>query len=431
MFSKSAFFHNLSWIFIGNVVHAILQFLVNIIAARILTTEDLGTINYTASLIAFFTTIGTLGFNHTITMHYTEDEEKAGIYTGTAIISRIVVAVLAIVVIQIVIKIIEPQKVVLSAVAFCQSTSILFAAFDSYIYWFRFKNQANIVAVGRLAAFFLSASIRVVVLFTTKSIVWYVSACSLEVLAYSLFLSLAYIKGKNPKLAFDRNMFLEMLKLSYPFIFSALLMTIYGQTDKIMLRVLLDIDSVAFYSVSLVLAGVISIIPIALIDGFRPEIMKSKIKNKVIYEKRFRQLYCIVFWICVCYGIVISLFARPIILMSYGSKYLPAIPSLATVVWYTSFSYFGAINNIYMVCENKTSYVQMTALLGAGTNIALNYVLIPAVGVVGAAAASLITQIAINFLLLAVLSPLRPCFKLMLDGILFRDVFDFRKRKIN
>lgn len=48
---KSKFLKNLSWIFIGNIIHAVLQFLMGIIAARILTTGDFGTINYSASLI--------------------------------------------------------------------------------------------------------------------------------------------------------------------------------------------------------------------------------------------------------------------------------------------------------------------------------------------------------------------------------------------
>ena len=89
---KRKFLKNLSWIFIGNIIHAVLQFLMGIIAARILTTGDFGTINYSASLIAFFTAVGTLGFNYTITKHYAEEEDSVGIYTGTAVLYRLITA---------------------------------------------------------------------------------------------------------------------------------------------------------------------------------------------------------------------------------------------------------------------------------------------------------------------------------------------------
>lgn len=426
---KSKFLKNLSWIFIGNIIHAVLQFLMGIIAARILTTGDFGTINYSASLIAFFTAVGTLGFNYTITKHYAEEEDSVGIYTGTAVLYRLITALFSIAIIQVIVHITDPGNTVLHIIVFCQSTTVLFGAFDSFVYWFRYKNQAKIVAVVRLVAFFASSIFRIVVLLTTKNIIWYVIACSCETLVFSTLLLIEYIKRRNQRLSFSKSVFIKMLKLSYPFIFSALLSTIYGQTDKIMLKQLMNTESVAYYSVSLTLAGAISIIPIALIDGFRPEIMKYKISNTELYAKRFRQLYSVVFWLCIAYGIFVSVFSRNIILVAYGEKYLPAVASLATIVWYTSFSYFGSINNIFMVCENKTFFVQITTLIGAVLNVGLNFALIPVLGVEGAAIASLATQIIINFLVPAIIPGLRPCFKFMVEGILFRNTFELKRRK--
>lgn len=89
-----------------------------------------------------------------------------------------------------------------------------------------------------------------------------------------------------------------------------------------------------------------------------------------------------------------------IILFFYGTKYISAVPSLSLIVWYTSFSYFGAINNLYMVAEEKTKWVQVTAFFGAILNIILNFVFIPFLGISGAALASLITQVVANFFLL-------------------------------
>ena len=41
-----SFIGNMSWIFVGNVAHAVLSFLINIVVARYLTTNDNGIINY-------------------------------------------------------------------------------------------------------------------------------------------------------------------------------------------------------------------------------------------------------------------------------------------------------------------------------------------------------------------------------------------------
>ena len=44
----NVFKKNLSWIMFGNVAHAILQYLINILCARAFGTSDYGLINYAA-----------------------------------------------------------------------------------------------------------------------------------------------------------------------------------------------------------------------------------------------------------------------------------------------------------------------------------------------------------------------------------------------
>lgn len=423
---KSGFINNVSWIFFGNIVHAILQYALSIVCARSFGANDYGLINYASSLIAFFVAIGTLGFNGIVTKKFAENERKCGEYIGTSIIARLLFSVIAICCLQIIVRFANSDEPELSLIVFCQSLQILFGTTDLVIYWFRFKNKAKIVAIIRLVAFALSALLRVIAIVGYHNIVLYVLSVSLEFGFFSALLLWYYFKQyKSYKLRFDRTVLLSMLKISYPFIFSAVLSTIYGQTDKIMLKGLLDNSSVAMYSVSLTLAGAIAIIPTALIEGFRPDIMSYKLSNKKLYEKRLQQLYGLVFWICIIYCIFITIFAKHIILFLYGSTYLEAVPSLSLIVWYSSFSYFGAINNLYMVAENKTVWVQVTTLTGALMNIALNFALIPLWGIVGAAAASLITQMVVNFVMLYIIRPLRENFRILLQGIL---LIGFRKK---
>ena len=82
-----------------------------------------------------------------------------------------------------------------------------------------------------------------------------------------------------------------------------------------------------------------------------------------------------------------------IVLLMYGNEYLPATSSLQISAWYTMFAMLGTARGIWIVCENKAKYVKYYLGIGAVLNIILNYLLIPAYGPGGAAAATLITQI--------------------------------------
>lgn len=413
---------NVSWIFFGNLAHAILAFLLNILVARILNLNDNGILTYAASWITFFASVGHLGFNGIISREFSKDEGRANDFLWSCITGRLIFSVLAMVVLQVIVRLSSPGEPILHIIVLCQSTTILFGSFDMFIYWYRYKNQANITAVYRLVAFGISAAFRVFAIAIMRSLVLYVIGIVLETALFVAFLVYFYRKHYTKKVFVSKNTVFVMLKMSYPFIFSAVLATIYGQADKIMLKSMIDNSSVALYNASALIAGLVVIIPTTIIEGFRPDIMDAKISDENLYRRRMRQLYAIIFWSCVAYGIFITVFAKPIILILYGEKYLGAVSSLSLIVWYTSFSYFGAINNVYMVAEDVVKWVQVTTLSGALLNIILNLFFISAWGIVGAALASLLTQIFTNFILMAVIPDLRKGFKIMIQGVALRGI---------
>lgn len=415
---QKTFKRNVGWIFIGNVAHAVLQYLLNIYIARVFSTDDYGLINYAASLIAFFTSVGTLGFSGIIIKSFSEDEKNTGKYLGSAIGARLMFSVGAIVLLQVIVRTANSEDTMLPTIVFYQSISILFGAFDLIVYWFRYQYEAQRVAVLKLAAFFVSAAWRIVVVAVFRSLTGYVFGVTLETVVFSILLAVSFRKNyPEHRFHFSARTVRDLLLISYPFITSEILSTIYGQTDKIMLKSMMNNEAVAMYSVALTLASAISIIPQALIEGFRPDILKYRATDPAQYHRRLKQLYASVFWICIAYCIAITVLAKWIILILYGEKYLGAVPALSLVVWYTTFSYFGSINNIYMVAENKAKWVQITTLVGALTNVCLNFLLIPRFGVVGAAGASLLTQFIANFVMVYLIKPLREDFFLILQAI--------------
>ena len=414
---KSKFAKNVTWVFIGNAFHAVLQFLLNVLAARILSEHSYGLLNYSISLVALFNSLSTLGFSGIISKKFAENENQGGEFLWTAFLSRIAISIPFIIVIMVIGFLHSPEDTDFHCILFCQSLSLLFNAGDIFVYWFRYKYKASTVAITRLVAFGLMAIWRVTALFFFRSTAVYTFCTVFETALLSGILIFIYIKQKNPRFRFKCSTLKSMLTVSYPFIFSAILSTIYGQTDKLMLESMVNTEAVAYYSVSLTLASAISILPTALIEGFRSEIFVQKEVSEERYRIRLSQLYGLVFWVCILYCLFITVFAEKIILILYGEKYLPAVGSLPLIVWYTSFSYFGAINNIYMIAENKTKWVQVTTLAGAMINIVLNIFLIPRMEISGAALASLLTQIITNFLLLYLIKPLRDNFTIAVRGI--------------
>ena len=204
---------------------------------------------------------------------------------------------------------------------------------------------------------------------------------------------------------------------------------VYACTDKLMLKQMLGADAVGHYSLASTVSVSWAFLLSAVIDSLYPEIVQSFRKDRLRYERKNRQLYAIVIYASLFVSALICLIAKPFVVTLYGEKYLAAVMPLRIVVWYTAFSYLGVARNAWMVCENQQKYLKYLYISAAALNVVLNLALIPLWGASGAAAASLITQASTTILLPALIRPLRPNAKLMLDAVLLRGVLPGKARE--
>ena len=128
-------------------------------------------------------------------------------------------------------------------------------------------------------------------------------------------------------------------------------------------------------------------------------------------------LYCVITYLALIQCVVMTVCAKPIVLILYGSKYINSITPLQIAVWFSTFSYYGAVRNIWILAENKQRYLWIINLSGAILNVVLNAFLIPLFGASGAASASLVTQVFTNVIIGYILKPISYNNKLMYMGL--------------
>ena len=87
-----------------------------------------------------------------------------------------------------------------------------------------------------------------------------------------------------------------------------------------------------------------------------------------------------------------SIFSKLAISIVYGKMYISAKTPLIILLWAIPFSYLGSVRGTWIVAENLNKYAKKYVMWGAIVNIILNYLLIPKIGINGAAIATLITE---------------------------------------
>lgn len=196
-----------------------------------------------------------------------------------------------------------------------------------------------------------------------------------------------------------------------------MMVTIFAQTDKIMIKLMLNNEETGYYSAALTVAALSSFVFTAIVDSMRPTIFESKNQSETKFENRLTLLYSIVIYLSLAQCLVMTVLANLIIHILYGAQYMPAASALQIGVWYTTFSYLGMVRNIWILAENKQKYLWQINLSGALANVVLNYLLIPIIGINGAALASLITQFFTNVIVGYIIKPIRKNNAIMLRGL--------------
>jgi len=408
--------NNAKWIIACKVAQSLLQLIIGMISARYLGPANYGLINYARSVVAFAVPVMQLGLNATLVRELIDSPEKEGEIMGTSLIMSLLSGGVCIVLVSGFVSVAnagEPQTLF---VCFLYSLSLLFQAIELIQYWFHSRLQSKYPSIMMLCAYVVVSLYKIYLLITGKSVYWFAVVYSIEYGVIGISLLVIYRKQAAQKLKFSFSIVKRLFARSRYYILSSMMVTIFQNTDHVMLKVMSgDIEN-GFYSAAITCAGVCQFVYIAIVDSMRPVILSGKKVGAPDYEKNISRLYCITIYMALLQGIVFTVFADPIVRILYGSQYVNSIPVLQILVWYIAFSYMGKVRNIWILAEGKQSFLWKINLAGAVANVGINALLIPYWGACGAAAASLLTQSFANFWLGFLYPPLRENNRLLLKG---------------
>lgn len=419
---KNRALQNAGWLIAGKILQMIISLFVGTITARYLGPANYGLISYASAYISFFTPISTLGINSLLVKEFVDNPDEEGKVIGTSLVLKTFSTLLSSAIIIGIVFIVDYGEPTTIAVVAISCIGLVFHVFETLIFWFQRHLRSKVTAIVSLIGYGATALYRIILLILNKSVHYFAFALTVDYIVIAVLLLLSYKKYNGSKFSFSLSYAKNLLGRSCHFILSSLMVAIYGQTDKFMLKQMLGESDVGFYSIALTVCGLWSFVLTAIIDSLQPSIMTASNNDEELFKKRNRQLYAIVFYLSMFVSLVITLLAPLIIWILYGKAYFPSITPLRIITWYTAFSYLGVARNAWIVCKNKQRYLIYIYALAAISNVLLNLVLIPTMGTAGAAIASLIAQILTSIILPLFIKDFRENAYLMIDAILLRKI---------
>ena len=372
-----------------------------------------------------------LGLKHTLIKEFIKLPDREGVILGTALMFNIISSIFCIIGSITFVMIVNAGEYETIIVCALYSLTLLFNATEITQYWFQSKLLSKYPSIAALCAYLVVALYKIYLLITQKNIIWFALSNVIDYFLISLILIIIYGKVGGQKLSVDWQIGKEMLSRSKYYIIPSLMVMIFQHTDRIMLNLMVGESETGFYSAALTCVGISGFIFAAIIDSVRPIVLEEKEKNQKSYEDKLIQLYSIITFLSVAQSVIMTLFAKPIMLLLYGEEYANAANILAVSVWFVTFGYYGSVRNVWILAEEKQKYLMGINFTGAMLNIVLNLCLIPNFGGIGAAIASVITQFFTNVIIGFIMKPIRYNNILMIRSFNPKFLIDMIKAVVN
>ena len=417
------FFKNTGWLIFDKIFHMALSIFITGYVARYLPDAEYGMLSYGLAFTTFFTALCKLGIDAVIVNELIKNRDNSGEILGTTIVLRVLSAILSIICTTLFVLVLRPNETIVFIITTVQSLSLVFMALDTFDYYFQSKLMSKYSAIARMISYPLVCLLRIVLILLKADVTYFAGAVILDSLAIGAVSYIFYKKTEPQKLRFSLDTAKHLLKQSYHFIPSALMIALYTQIGKIMIGSLATNPNLenGIYEPAVLIANMWTFIPLALIDSGRPIVMTLKNHGEdKKYLQRYTQLYSSIIWLSIAAGIGVLIFSPLAINIVFGAKYAPSANILRILIWARLFSVMGTARGIWMVCEEKSKYSKYYIAIGAVLNIILNFIFIPKFGAFGAALAILITEFGASVLATLVFKQTRPLGKIMLDGFLLK-----------
>lgn len=388
-----------SWMIFLHVYGMILAMIIGPLTARALGPEVLGKLSYAEAIIAIFYTFSVFGLNHVVINELAKNDDKTGEIVGTTLLIRISMTFLAMVLSAVVIRILKPDDIVIRISTYIQTTAILFEIYDVLNYWFQAKLLGKYFSIISAIGLTIEDLWKLYLIIKDPDIFKFSFSNSIRYGFILIALLILFFK-MNPsiKLSYNNCLGKEYLKRGLHFLVASLGTIIYYRIDSIMVGNMINASALAFYTIALNISNIWLLIPNTISSSAQPLLAKYKVKDNDLYIKTYQLLLLGQ----TLFGVIVSLIAmilgKPVIQFLYGDRFINAIPIFYIIIWSSIFSALSFARNNWIINEKYENYSKYFVYIGAFVDIILNHYLIRRFGVIGAAYATLITEIVVFFI---------------------------------
>lgn len=397
------YLRNSYWLMAERLVAAGLGLVATVVMAQYLGPEAFGSLAYALSLVALFAAAGHMGLHGLVVREIVRDPDHRREILGTTVTLKalgVSAGYAALVIYAVLYEGAWTTEFHLIALA---GAGLLFRPFDVVNSWFEAFVQARYAAMANMAAHVAATALKLALVLAGAGLLCLAAAHLVQAALVAACLIVAYRLRAGVRMSrwrLDRHRAGALLRQGWVIYLGAIFAVMYLKVDQVMLRWFTDQAEVGHYAVAARLSEAWYFVPTAIVASLFPRLITLRDEEAAVFHRRLQQLFDALFLMGLGVAVVMSLAAPVVVDFLFGSAYDASAQILVVHTWAAIFIFMRAALSRWILLENALHLSLFTQGLGALSNVAMNYVLIPAYGGTGAAWATLFSYAVASFLAL-------------------------------
>lgn len=385
---------NVIWLGAEKVIRVLFSLIATVFVARKLGVEKFGALNYIFSLVLVVSTISNLGQENLLgrEIHLQPNAMRAIIKRGL-LLKFLCLAICFILIFSyltfVSINISEDERAILLPF----SLVLLLSVFQIFEFTFMAISKSQFAVKSLFVGGIVANSVKILGLFMGYGLKFIAYSYVVEYIIISI-LMMYYTKREIPIDTEEpqKGTLKKLLSNSIPLLLSGLSITIYMRVDQVMLRSMMSLEEVGFYGAALKISESLYFLPIIITGSYFPKWVLAKSKN-LNYLDSFKKIIAVLGLLSICFSIGTIILGKDFVQIVFGEHFLHTYEILRVHVFSLMFGFIGIAISKVLIVREQESRILHASVLGVFGNVLLNIFLIPRYGGVGAAFATLLSQL--------------------------------------
>ena len=381
-------------------------FLVAILLARRYGPDGLGLITTATASVLIVVGFSALGLSGVLVRELVEKYPERGTIIATVTLAKFATGTLLYAALLVGLWLLAGDPRLLS-LALVIGAGYLFSALDTVDSLYNAQEEFIRLVLIRLAALVVSTSVKLGAIILDWGLIYVALGYAFD---YALMYGLPAIdllrrrnggvREPDFKLGLDLGELMRLLKRSWPIIISGGFSQINLKVDALLIATLASVADVGLYSAASRLSEAWSVFAMALVTAMFPGLVRLARSDVPAYGIELSRLLRQLIWLAIAGAIAVSLIAPWIIEFLYGPEFAITADILSVHIIGGVFLFIRTAVSRWLIVEELLIFSLVSHAAGAAVNVIANLILIPSVGIIGAAWASVGSYAASGFLFL-------------------------------